>query len=214
MKRNMLLILALLALGTAVVGLVHADIPGRITPAGPAGTGTSGANPGTQQQELPNITFPAPYNVFEFVVTCMACHGGTVDQTAGHGSNWGGTNMASAMRDPIFRANQVLVNNTVKNLLGADGTGNVCMRCHSPNGWLSGRFDPILGGKADGRDTMESIVLSTETRAFRVGIVPSRHRLRHDQPPDNAVGNRDDHRPCVQHAGRCLRLASPRQALP
>ncbi|MDH4230569.1 MAG: fibronectin type III domain-containing protein [Nitrospirota bacterium] len=166
MKKNTMMLLSLLTLMLMIVSIVYADIPGRITPAGPAGTGTSGANPGTQQQELPNITFPAPYNVFEFVVTCMACHGGTIDQTAGHGANWGGSNMASAMRDPIFRANEVLVNNTVKNLLGVDGTGNVCMRCHSPNGWLSGRFDPILGGAADGSDTIQSILLSTDTEGI------------------------------------------------
>ena len=40
------------------------------------------------------------------------------------------------------------------------------MRCHSPNGWLSGRFDPILGGKADGSDTIQSIVLSTDTEGI------------------------------------------------
>ena len=96
----------------------------------------------------------------------MACHGGTVDQTAGHGANWGGSNMASAMRDPIFRANEVLVNNTIKNLGAGDGAGNVCMRCHSPNGWLSGRFDPILGGAADGSDTIQSILLSTDTEGI------------------------------------------------
>jgi fibronectin type 3 domain-containing protein len=166
MKKYMLLILLPLIIANALVSAVYADIPGRITPAGPALTGTSGANPGTQQQELPNITFPAPYNVFEFVVTCMACHGGTVDQTAGHGANWGGSNMASAMRDPIFRANEVLVNNTIKNLGAGDGAGNVCMRCHSPNGWLSGRFDPILGGAADGSDTIQSILLSTDTEGI------------------------------------------------
>lgn len=134
-----------------------ADIPGRRTPAG-----TSVPNPGTQQQELPNITFPAPYNVFEFPVTCMACHGGTIDQQAGHGGNWAGSNMASSMRDPVFRANQILTNDQVKAKTGQDGAGNLCMRCHSPNGWYSGRFDPLLGGAADGSTAEHSILLSTD----------------------------------------------------
>lgn len=119
-------------------------------------------NPGTQQQELANITFPAPYNTFEFVVTCMACHGGTVDQNASHGGNWAGTNMASAARDPFFRANELIVNAAVKAETGQDGAGNLCFRCHSPNGWYSGRFDPALAGDSEGRTMMHSILASTD----------------------------------------------------
>lgn len=140
-----------------LTGIVSADVPGRPSP-----SGTSVPNPGVQQQELPNITLPAPYNVFEFPVTCMACHGGTIDQQAGHGGNWAGTSMASSMRDPVFRANQVIANSTLRNKGVGDGGGNICFRCHSPNGWLSGRFDPKLGGAADGTDAIHSIVLSTD----------------------------------------------------
>jgi len=141
----------------AMTSAAFADITGRNTPAG-----TSVPNPGTQQQELANITIPAPYNVFEFVVTCGACHGGTIDQQCGHFGNWAGTNMASAARDPVFRANEIIVNNTIKSLTGKDGTGNMCFRCHSPNGWYSGRFDPKLAGGADGSDMIHSILLSTD----------------------------------------------------
>ena len=127
-------------------------------------------NPGTQQQELGNITLPAPYNTFEFVVTCAGCHGGAVDQSAGHFSNWAGSSMASAARDPFFRANQIGVNNAVRAALinagvpeaQANGAGNMCMRCHSPNGWYSGRFDPTLNGDPEGSTMMHSIVLSTD----------------------------------------------------
>ncbi len=146
-------ILMLLALGAAVV---FADIPTRV------GVQGTVPNPGTQQQELANLTFPAPYNVYEFVGTCMACHGGGIDQQAGHGSNWAGSNMASAGRDPVFRANQIIVNNTVEGLTGKDGTGNMCMRCHSPNGWYSGRFDPNLNGKGDASQMYHSILISTD----------------------------------------------------
>ena len=136
---------------------VSADIPGRALPGG------SVPNPGTQQQELTNITAPGEFNVFEFVVTCAGCHGGSIDQHTAHFSNWAGTSMASSARDPIFRANQIGVNNVVKSITGMDGAGNVCMRCHSPNGWLSGRFDPTLGGKADASNMIQSILLSTDT---------------------------------------------------
>jgi hypothetical protein len=143
-------------LGLAAAAL--ADVPGRVSP--PSG---GVPNPGTQEQELGNITFPAPYNVYEFVVTCGACHAGSVDQNAAHFGNWAGSSMASAARDPIFRANEIIVNNAVQGALGGeDGAGNVCFRCHSPNGWGSGRFNPVLNGAGDGRYMEHSIVLSTD----------------------------------------------------
>lgn len=147
-----LLLLVLLGFAT----LAQATVPDR--------TGMSGAvpNPGTQQQELGNITFPVPFNVFEFTVTCAACHGGSVDQQVAHMGNVGGSNMASSARDPIFRANQIQVNNTIAALTGEDGAGNMCFRCHSPNGWYSGRFDPTMGGDPQGSTMLHSIVASTD----------------------------------------------------
>src|SRR5574341_919564 len=162
MKRNAIILLLLVMLTIVAAAIVFADVPGRPSPAG-----TSVPDPGVQQQELPNITLPAPYNVFEFPGTCMACHGGTIDQQAGHGGNWAGTNMASATRDPVFRANQIILNSTIKNTTGSDGAGVMCFRCHSPNGWLSGRFDPPLGGAADGRDIIQSIILSTDNEGVQ-----------------------------------------------
>jgi cytochrome c553 len=149
------LLLAMACLMTLAVS-VYADVPGRTPPGGAV------PNPGTQQQELTNITAPAEWNVFEFVVTCGACHAGTVDQHTAHFGNWAGGNMASAARDPIFRANQIGVNNTVKAVTNLDGAGNVCFRCHSPNGWLSARFDPAFGGKPDGSSMIQSILASTD----------------------------------------------------
>ena len=140
------------------ISVASAAIPG--TRRGPEGT--TAPNPGTQQQELGNITFPFPFNVFEFPVTCGACHGGTIDQQVGHYGNWAGSNMASAARDPIFRANAMIVNDTVRSLTGTDGAANLCFRCHSPNGWLSGRFDPKLAGNPDGSGMIHSILASTD----------------------------------------------------
>ncbi|MBI5067959.1 MAG: fibronectin type III domain-containing protein [Deltaproteobacteria bacterium] len=137
-------------------GLGTSYIPGRV------GVRGTVPNPGTQQQELANITFPAPYNVFEFTVTCAGCHGGAVDQQVAHFGVQSGTAMASSARDPVFRANQIAVNNILRALTGEDGAGNMCFRCHSPNGWYSGRFDPTLGGDPEGRTMMHSIVLSTD----------------------------------------------------
>ncbi len=185
-----------------VVNQVWADIPGRILPSGAV------PNPGTQQQELTNITAPGDFNVFEFVVTCAGCHGGSIDQHAAHFSNWAGGNMASAARDPIFRANQIGVNNTIKAVTGRDGAGNVCMRCHSPNGWLSGRFDPTLGGKADASNMIQSILLSTdgegvmcETCHRAVGNVTyKRGDLSDTDPAWNLLANTSD----WTHTGRAM----------
>jgi hypothetical protein len=137
-------------------GAGQSYIPGRV------GVRGTVPNPGTQQQELSNITLPAPYNVFEFSVTCAGCHGGTIDQQVGHFGVQSGTAMASSARDPVFRANQIAANNILRAVSGEDGAGNMCFRCHSPNGWYSGRFDPTLGGDAEGRTMMHSIVASTD----------------------------------------------------
>lgn len=140
------------------IGIAYAALPGGKT----MPVGTAVPNPGTQAQELGNITFPAPFNVFEFPVTCGACHGGTVDQQVGHYGNWAGSNMASSARDPIFRANAMIINETVRSLTGQDGGANICFRCHSPNGWLSGRFDPAMAGQGNGSTMIHSILASTD----------------------------------------------------
>ena len=171
----------------SLVGVGHADVPGRALPSGAV------PNPGTQQQEMANLTFPAPFNSFEFTVTCGACHGGTVDQQTAHMGNWGGGNMASAARDPVFRANQLIVNNTLATLTGQDGAGNMCFRCHSPNGWYSGRFDPTMAGDPQGQTMMHSIVAATddegvmcETCHRAVGHVTYK---RPDLDPNDSVWN-------------------------
>ena len=101
--------------------------------------------PGTQEQELGNITFPAPYNVFEFAVTCMACHGGSVDQNVGarrqlgrhqHGLRGARPDLPRQRADREQRC--------------ALAAGNLCFRCHSPNGWYSGRFNPSSTATREG----------------------------------------------------------------
>jgi hypothetical protein len=164
-KRKRKIRLALVAaLAVAVAPGVFADAAGAGQSYIPGRVGVRGTvpNPGTQQQELSNITLPAPYNVFEFTVTCAGCHGGSIDQQVAHFGVQAGTAMASSARDPVFRANQIAVNNILRAVSGEDGAGNMCFRCHSPNGWYSGRFDPTLGGDAEGRTMMHSIVASTD----------------------------------------------------
>ncbi len=155
-RKRLLLAVGILSI-TVFAAICLADVLDRPPPRG------SVPNPGTQQQELANLTPPTPYNIFEFVGTCAACHGGGIDQQAGHFGNWAGTSMASAARDPIFRANQIGVNNLVRQATGGtNGAGNMCFRCHSPNGWYGGRFDPDFAGDPEGRTMEHSILLSTD----------------------------------------------------
>ena len=155
LRRRYWVYLATFAMALGAI-MAWADVPSRV------GVRGTVPNPGTQEQELANITFPAPYNVFEFTVTCGACHGGTIDQQTAHFGNWSGSSMASAARDPFFRANQIIVNDSIQSITGQDGAGNVCFRCHSPNGWYSGRFDPFLNGSGNGSQMLHSILASTD----------------------------------------------------
>ncbi|MEK9138515.1 MAG: multiheme c-type cytochrome, partial [Bacteroidota bacterium] len=92
--------------------------------------------PGTQ----PNVvqTFE-PHN--SGVTQCQSCH-----QTQGSGrtvtitADWQGSMMAHSARDPVFYAALAVANKYVS------GSGEFCIRCHSPSGWLEGR---ATGGRGD-----------------------------------------------------------------
>lgn len=67
--------------------------------------------------------------------TCTYCH---VDHIV---SDYAGSMMANSARDPIFRAALQVANRDIP------GSGEFCLRCHSPNAWLNGRAS---GDGADG----------------------------------------------------------------
>lgn len=67
--------------------------------------------------------------------TCSYCH---VDHIV---ENYAGSMMANSARDPLFRAALQIANQDLP------GSGEFCLRCHSPNAWLNGRAD---GDGADG----------------------------------------------------------------
>jgi hypothetical protein len=97
--------------------------------------------PGTQPLEVSNLESPDK---------CDNCHGGynaAVEPT----HSWRGSMMAHAGRDPIFWATLAIAEQDF------DGAGDLCLRCHSTSGWLSGRSTPTDGsglsaGDADGVD--------------------------------------------------------------
>ncbi|MHC5209227.1 MAG: hypothetical protein ACYTG2_00740 [Planctomycetota bacterium] len=96
--------------------------------------------PGTQSGEVTNI---------QNVNKCDNCHGG-YDAAVEPAANWRGSMMAQATRDPIFYATVAIAEQDFP------GAGDLCIRCHTPDGWLGGRSVPTDGsglsssGDADG----------------------------------------------------------------
>ncbi|MBI4878651.1 MAG: hypothetical protein HY812_03195 [Planctomycetes bacterium] len=85
--------------------------------------------PGTQPGEVSGI---------ETVDKCNNCHGG-YDVSAEPWHLWAGGMMSHATRDPIFWATVAVAEDTF------GGAGDLCLRCHTPDGWLGGRSVPTDG---------------------------------------------------------------------
>lgn len=125
MKRTGILLALLLA--ACIVGIaVAADVvPSDID------------QPGTQPGEIGNLESPDK---------CDNCHGG-YNKAIEPAFNWRGSMMANAGRDPIFWATVAIAEQDF------DGSGDLCIRCHSTGGWYAGRSEPTDGsGLAAGDD--------------------------------------------------------------
>jgi len=69
---------------------------------------------------------------------CTFCHG-NFDERQEPYERWSGGMMANAMRDPVFHAALTIANQD----LGEAGA--LCLRCHTPGGFLAGRTTPADG---------------------------------------------------------------------
>ena len=76
--------------------------------------------PGSQPGESGNLEMPDK---------CDNCHGG-YDLAVEPAFNWRGSMMSQAARDPLFYACLAIANQD------AAESGDLCIRCHSPKGWL------------------------------------------------------------------------------
>lgn len=76
---------------------------------------------------------------------CDNCHG-NYDENAEPAFTWRGSMMAHAMRDPLFEASMVIANQD------AEFSGDLCIRCHTPGGWLEGRSTPTDGSALNTTD--------------------------------------------------------------
>jgi hypothetical protein len=93
---------------------------------------------GTQQGEVPSFTSPD---------NCDNCHGG-YNAAVEPAFLWRGGMMANATRDSLFWATLAVAEQDF--LPGSDpaargGVGDMCIRCHSVNGWISNRSTPTDG---------------------------------------------------------------------
>jgi hypothetical protein len=71
---------------------------------------------------------------------CAVCHG-NYDANVEPYFNWQGSMMSQASRDVLFMANMVIANQD------APDSGDLCLRCHLPRGWLQGRSVPTDGSQ-------------------------------------------------------------------
>ena len=71
---------------------------------------------------------------------CAVCHG-DYDPAVEPYNNWRGSMMAQASLDPLFKANMAVANQD------APDSGDLCLRCHLPRGWLQARSVPTDGSR-------------------------------------------------------------------
>jgi hypothetical protein len=87
--------------------------------------------------QLPG-TQPTEVGVLSPSLDCEGCHANTpVESDIWH--NWQGSMMSHASRDPLFWAAMAVAEQDF------DGSGDLCLRCHTPLGWLDGRSTPTDG---------------------------------------------------------------------
>lgn len=82
---------------------------------------------------------------------CDNCHGG-YNQSVEPAHNWRGGMMANAARDPLWAACLTVAIQDSIWALGNANAADLCIRCHSPSGWLGGRSDPPNLTKLTGSD--------------------------------------------------------------
>jgi MYXO-CTERM domain-containing protein len=97
-------------------------------------------------------TQPADQVTLQPAGSCLGgCHD-AYDENIEPGFNWMGSMMAQAMRDPIFWAAVTVAAQDSIWAVGTPNAADLCLRCHTPAGWLGGRSDPTNGSAFTGSD--------------------------------------------------------------
>ena len=84
---------------------------------------------------------PGGVGTFESPLKCDNCHGG-YNPSVEPAFTWQGSMMAQAARDPLWLACLTVADQDSIWAVGSPNAGDLCIRCHSPTGWLEGRSDP------------------------------------------------------------------------
>lgn len=77
--------------------------------------------------------------------SCATCHG-LYDEVHEPWTNWSASMKGQSARDPLFHACLAIANQD------AAFSGDLCIRCHVPSGWLDGRSTPTDGSALAGSD--------------------------------------------------------------
>ncbi|KAA0220017.1 MAG: hypothetical protein EDS66_14980 [Planctomycetota bacterium] len=85
------------------------------------------------------------YDQFLHSQNCGTCHG-SVEENVRIMQPWEGSMMAHAARDPLFYACLAIAEQD------AQFVGDICIRCHTPRAWLSGRSNPTDGSAINASD--------------------------------------------------------------
>jgi PKD repeat protein len=98
---------------------------------------------------------------------CDNCHGG-YDQAVEMAFNWRGSMMSQAQRDPLYLACLAVANQD------APDVGDICLRCHTPVGWLSGRSVPTDGSAllAEDRESVQCHFCHKLVKPSSIGVNP------------------------------------------
>ena len=127
---------------------------------------------------------------FAKVQQCSMCHSKTKNGNADPFFSWQGSMMAQAARDPVFLAAMTIANQDFP------GSGEFCLRCHAPRGWLEGRSTPA-DASALNKEDMHGVScdvchrfidpLSSESRTLIKDVPPSYGNSMMVADPDNTV---------------------------
>jgi hypothetical protein len=96
-------------------------------------------------------TQPGEGGTFREVSYCDSCHGG-YDEAVEPVYNWRGSMMAQAARDPLWLAAMTVADQDSIWAVGNPNAGDLCIRCHTPTGWLEERSDPTNTSNLTSKD--------------------------------------------------------------
>ncbi|MFQ5653700.1 MAG: hypothetical protein ACE5GW_03090 [Planctomycetota bacterium] len=166
--------------------LLHAAAPasGQAPPAIVDTTINDFFQPGTQPETLNEPVIAG--------AACTLCHASFDPETAPY-DRWSVSIMAQAGRDPLFWACLAIAEQD------AAASGDLCLRCHAPSGWLEGRSVPTDGSALTGINDFDGVTCDHCHRMVDAVYTPG------VSPPDDlAILNALTDPPVAPHSGQYI----------